>query len=54
MPVRDKYLLKKVLIAYFFQCALAMPRVYSRRNSMQPMQRKDSGGSYVRSDGVNG
>jgi len=42
MPVRAKHSLKKVLIAYFFQCALAMPRIYSRSNSMQPMLRKDS------------
>ena len=35
------------------QCARAVPRPYSRRNSMQPMPHRDSWGSYVRSDGVN-
>ena len=41
-PVRDKDLLRKVPIAYSFQCALAVPQAYSRRNSMQPMPHKDS------------
>ena len=41
-PVRDKDPLRKVPIAYSFQCALAVPRAYSRRNSMQPMPHKDS------------
>ena len=41
-PVRDKDLLRKVPIAYSFQCTLAVPRAYSRRNSMQPMPHKDS------------
>ena len=37
-PVRDKDLLRKVPIAYSFQCARAVPRAYSRRNNMQPMR----------------
>ena len=41
-PVRDKDLLRKVPIAYSFQCARAVPRPYSRRNSMQPMPHRDS------------
>jgi len=41
-PVHDKDLLRKVPIAYSFQCARAVPRAYSRRNSMQPMPHRDS------------
>ena len=41
-PVRDKDLLRKVPIAYSFQCARAVPLAYSRRNSMQPMPHRDS------------
>ena len=41
-PVRDKDLLRKVPVAYFFQCALAVPRAYSRRNSMLTMPHRDS------------
>ena len=41
-PVRDKDLLRKVPIAYSFQCAQAVPQAYSRRNSMRPMPHKDS------------
>ena len=41
-PVRDKDLPRIVPIAYSFQCALAVPRAYSRRNSMQPMPHRDS------------
>ena len=41
-PVRDKDLLRKVPIAYSFQCARAVPLAYSRRNSMQLMPHKDS------------
>uniref|UniRef100_UPI0012E351F3 DUF4372 domain-containing protein n=1 Tax=Prevotella corporis TaxID=28128 RepID=UPI0012E351F3 len=41
-PVRDKGLLRIVPIAHSFQCAQAVPRGYSRRNSMQPMPHKDS------------
>ena len=41
-PVRDKDLLRKVPIAYSFQCAQAVPRAYSRRNSMLPMPHRDS------------
>ena len=41
-PVRDKDLPRIVPIAYSFQCALAEPRAYSRRNSMQPMPHRDS------------
>ena len=41
-PVRDKDLLRKVPIAYSFQCARAVPRAYSRRNNMQPMPHRDS------------
>ena len=42
VPVRDKDLLRKVPIAYSFQCALAVPLAYSRRNSMQLMPHRDS------------
>ena len=41
-PVRVKDLPRIVPIAYSFQCALAVPRAYSRRNSMQPMPHRDS------------
>ena len=41
-PVRDKGLFRIVPIAYSFQCARAVPRAYSRRNSMQPMPHRDS------------
>ena len=41
-PVRDKYWLRIVPIAYSFQYSLAMPRAYSRKNSMLPMPHKDS------------
>ena len=41
-PVRDKDLLRKVPIAYSFQCAREVPRAYSRRNNMQPMPHRDS------------
>ena len=41
-PVRDKDLPRIVPIAYSFQYALAVPRAYSRRNSMQPMPHRDS------------
>ena len=53
VPVRDKDLLRKVPIAYSFQCAQAVPLAYSRRNSMQLMPHRDSWESYVRSDGMN-
>ena len=42
VPVRDKDLLRKVPIAYSFQCAQAVPLAYSRRNSMQLMPHRDS------------
>ena len=41
-PVRVKDLPRIVPIAYSFQCALAVPRAYSRRNSMLPMPHRDS------------
>ena len=41
-PVRDKGLLRKVPIAYSFQCARAVPRAYSRRNNMLLMPHRDS------------
>ena len=41
-PVRDKDLLRKVPIAYSFQCARAVPRAYSRRNNMLLMPHRDS------------
>ena len=52
--VRDRDEFRKAPFAHSFQCAQAMPRAYSRRNSMQPVPHKDSWGSYVRSDGVSG
>ena len=39
---RDKDWLRIVPIAYSFQCSRAVPRAYSRRNSMQPMPHRDS------------
>ena len=41
-PVRDKDLLRIAPIAYSFQYALAVPRAYSRRNSMLPVPHRDS------------
>ena len=41
-PVRDKGLLRKVPIAYSFQCAREVPRPYSRRNNMLLMPHKYS------------
>ena len=41
-PVRDKDLPRIVPIAYSFQYALAVPRAYSRRNSMLPVPHRDS------------
>ena len=41
-PVRDKGLLRRAPIAYSFQCVLAVPRAYSRRNSMLTVPHRDS------------